>query len=72
MPEQPKSCATCRFMSKERPQPGMIEPIMMCRYGSLVPVLTPTTAGVTIRALCPAVAPTDWCHRYESLPPITN
>lgn len=79
MSESAKSCATCRFMSAERPQSGMIQPVMMCRYGPLIAVMVPLqgigTAGMVsaqIRALCPAVGPQDWCHRYEALPPTAN
>lgn len=77
-----KSCATCRFSSEERPQAGMLVPILMCRYGPLMPVMVPmvgpnnplfsSQSQMVIRALCPSVAPTDWCHRHEALPSPTN
>lgn len=65
------SCATCRFSSSERPQANMIAPILMCRYGPLIPVPVMVSGpggqvGQQIRALCPAVAATDWCHRFEA------
>lgn len=72
-----KSCATCRFSSEERPQPGMIAPVLMCRHGPLTPILVPiqgagSLPGATIRAVCPAVGPNDWCHRHEPLPSANN
>lgn len=73
-----KTCGTCRFASEERPQPGMIQPVLMCRYGPLTPVLLPIPSAhvgmpnATIRAICPPVAPNDWCHRHEPLPPVNN
>lgn len=67
-----KSCATCRFMSVERPQAGMIAPVMMCRHGPLIAVAIPNSGGLQIRAMCPAVSPADWCHRYDELPSANN
>lgn len=70
-----KRCGDCRFSNDERPDPKMIKPVLMCRYGPLHPVavLIPAGGGMTtqIRALCPAVAEGDWCHRFEAriLPP---
>lgn len=64
-------CADCRFSSEERPQANMIQLVRMCRYGPLHPVamLVPGPGGgvgTQIRALCPAVADDDWCHRFEA------
>lgn len=66
-----KRCADCKFVSEERPQPNMIAPVLMCRHGPLhaVPILIPMPGGgmsTQIRALCPAVTPDDWCHRFEA------
>lgn len=72
-----KSCKFCRFSSMERPNPQMIEPLRMCRHGPLT-ALTVHVADAQgnmhqqIRAVCPAVHDTDWCHCFEPLPPLSN
>lgn len=72
-----KSCATCRFSSEERPQAGMLVPVLICRYGPPQAVLVPMANARgevqgQIRAMMPAVAANDWCHRHEPLPSVNN
>lgn len=65
-----RRCVDCKFSSAERPQRGMIEPVLMCRHGPLVPVaiMVPTQGGAAqqIRALAPAVGPEDWCYQFAA------
>ncbi len=60
-------CADCRFSSSERPQPSMIQPVLVCRHGPLVPLLMPVAPGhAQLRSMPPVVAPDDWCFRFEA------
>lgn len=60
-------CKNCRFSSVERPNPNILQDILICRWGPPTPVLIPTGPGsANLQAMHPSVAPTHWCHRFES------
>lgn len=63
-----RRCADCRYASEERPQRDMITPILFCRHGPMQPVVIGVggNGAPVIRAVAPAVAPEDWCYRYEA------
>lgn len=59
-------CEKCRFSSTERPQPNVLQSVLLCKWGPPTPILIPTGAtSASVQPMWPAVAPQHWCHRFE-------
>lgn len=66
--EETRRCARCRFSSAERPQPNVLQTVLICRWGPPTPVLIPTGPNqASVQPMWPAVAAQHWCHRFESI-----
>lgn len=63
-----RSCAACKFSSGERLRPpNVLQYVLLCKYGPPTPVLIPTGPNAaSVQPIWPVVAPSHWCHRYET------
>lgn len=62
-----RACVNCKFVSCERPQPNVLQDVLLCKYGPPTAVLVPTGPNTaTLQPMWPTLAPTHWCHRFEA------
>lgn len=68
MSNENRSCAQCKFASREFMQ-GQIQRVLVCREGppsvSLVPIPQPTGTQVQGFTQFPIVQPANWCYRFQ-------
>lgn len=65
--DESRSCSSCKFSSRERLQPNVLQDVLLCKYGPPTPVLIPTGPNAaSVQPIWPAVAPSHWCHRFET------
>lgn len=61
-----RSCETCVFMTREKPNPNILETIMVCRRHPPGSVAIPTPQGIANMTTFPTVNPATWCFEYTA------
>lgn len=64
-----RACVSCRYVSSERPQPHVLQSVLVCRWGPPTPMMIPTGPNsANVQPMPPVVHPNYWCYRFEPLP----
>ena len=66
-----RCCANCRFASRERPQPNLLQDVLVCRFGPPTPMAFPAGHGqLHIQPMFPIVGDKVWCHKFDAADPL--
>jgi hypothetical protein len=62
-----RGCATCRFSEKIRPNPGILQSVLVCKWGPPIFQMRVLPDGSALPGFGPVPCPsTDYfCHRFE-------